>query len=1146
MKINKIKMIYILIVIFTVLLSMNFRTNAAIIRGNGKEGNPYIIDMDTAITSQGGQVSYIEIPITLKDGKVEFYFKIEGSDPQKCNGTYCVEYDEENKIVRFNFINAEKRVVYIRNSGDSYYVQAGTEPDTTTHPGYAEKEIKFTISSKEKFKDPVKYVSYGMEKSERNYFTLENAPVPGGDPEAPHLNYFVFTKGGTIEDLYTPVSNNNCDGTTFAGKKYYEIFDTRFLGFLWITGQEGFASLILEPYPTIGNADKPVGYIRFDDFFGDLNNPRLAGSCNEYTADIIYRFTSKEAVVEEKPNVIEVAITWILIGIGEVFMFVIRLFLGSSVTMDSIIFNRYEDVVVDLRGKVGIFADKEVKQIINVMYSGFEFLAIAIFIVILLYLGIQILLSVGTEKQSKCFKHLQNWLIGVLILFLFPSFFPFITDISNAIVSYIGKSAEPMYTQYNVIAILDDESILGENAHTVKLDEVIMQGISDREALLAKKQEELDEKRNKWLLLEIQVAAKKVEFEQKEEQILQKQTEVGSRKETIDAWDRHMDESFAITANSGSFPRDNPRYSSGVGPEKFNSPQDIMNLYDFGRYTNDMMNYIEQNRTSWSTTNDNELAAKQEEFNRVWDWWRNIYYRTNCVDCRVYPDGTEQHSPACESSKKYPTREVIPFTNEYKELQLELGRLETELKTLETELEPYRKLKSEIDKLEKDIEILRAYKETEGQVDLMSEMRSNAGKSGRVIYAIVWLVLMFQMIAVLTLYYKRIIMTAILIMIFPIVMITYAIDKINDGTAQSFEAWTKEFTINIFVQIVHAVIYVVLIKTGLEIYKADNSNWLFLFLSALFLFPGERLLRMIFGLEGTLAGTLKNDVVGAALMAKKALKGGARGAKGAVNLTKKGYNSAKNFAKDSMKDGFKNTVKGRAKSAKDKVKESWHKFGSAAADRKSESDNKRQRVADRKHNAREMNIRRRREMMQNASVAKKAMLKAVNAASMVRSGMYKAGNVGRKLKRGYHKAQNSFAGKSLKLAGASLRKLAGLSAGIAYGATEAVENGGKGLVNSINHGVSQGRDVKQMISGVSSKPKPKTTVPDYSKPKKTARKTAANMLGGQKPKKVPKKQGAQSVSRGSTKAGSKTKRRISSARRNVKVNKKTNYQETQS
>ena len=68
-------------------------------------------------------------------------------------------------------------------------------------------------------------------------------------------------------------------------------------------------------------------------------------------------------------------------------------------------------------------------------------------------------------------------------------------------------------------------------------------------------------------------------------------------------------------------------------------------------------------------------------------------------------------------------------------------------------------------------------------------------------------------------YFRRVIVVGFLILISPIVTITYPIDKIGDNKAQAFWVWFNELAINIFIQPIHAFIYLVFMFTAGEIAK---------------------------------------------------------------------------------------------------------------------------------------------------------------------------------------------------------------------------------------------------------------------------------------------------------------------------------------
>lgn len=60
-------------------------------------------------------------------------------------------------------------------------------------------------------------------------------------------------------------------------------------------------------------------------------------------------------------------------------------------------------------------------------------------------------------------------------------------------------------------------------------------------------------------------------------------------------------------------------------------------------------------------------------------------------------------------------------------------------------------------------------------------------------------------------YFKRLLTMGFLVIIAPLITVTYAIDKAGDGKAQAYTAWTKLFLSNAFMQPVHALMYTIFV-----------------------------------------------------------------------------------------------------------------------------------------------------------------------------------------------------------------------------------------------------------------------------------------------------------------------------------------------
>ena len=104
---------------------------------------------------------------------------------------------------------------------------------------------------------------------------------------------------------------------------------------------------------------------------------------------------------------------------------------------------------------------------------------------------------------------------------------------------------------------------------------------------------------------------------------------------------------------------------------------------------------------------------------------------------------------------------------------------------------------------------------------------------------------------------------AFLTIIAPLVAITYPIDKINDGKAQAFDLWLKEYIFNLLIQPMHLILYIVLVGSAME-FAAKNIFYVVIALG--FLMPAEKLLRRFFGFEKAQTPGMFAGPAGTALM----------------------------------------------------------------------------------------------------------------------------------------------------------------------------------------------------------------------------------------------------------------------------------------
>ena len=116
--------------------------------------------------------------------------------------------------------------------------------------------------------------------------------------------------------------------------------------------------------------------------------------------------------------------------------------------------------------------------------------------------------------------------------------------------------------------------------------------------------------------------------------------------------------------------------------------------------------------------------------------------------------------------------------------------------------------------------------------------------------AAIYLMFVGMTFAFLIMYIKRMITISFLIVIAPLITVTYAIDKANDGKAQALDTWLKEFIYNVLIQPFHCIIYLSLVSGVYELLQdasAGLAKFVIAIMMMMFLFKAENIVRSIFG-----------------------------------------------------------------------------------------------------------------------------------------------------------------------------------------------------------------------------------------------------------------------------------------------------------
>ena len=153
-----------------------------------------------------------------------------------------------------------------------------------------------------------------------------------------------------------------------------------------------------------------------------------------------------------------------------------------------------------------------------------------------------------------------------------------------------------------------------------------------------------------------------------------------------------------------------------------------------------------------------------------------------------------------------------------------------------------------------------------GEIRIQMQLERNDSSDDNVLleqvgYTILFIMFFFYTIAFLLVYLKRLIMLAFLTMIAPLVAMTYPIDKINDGNAQAFNMWLKEYVFNLLLQPLHLILYTMLVTSAIGFAK---EHMIYAIVALGFIFQADKILRKFFGFEK--ASTLETgSAVGGAM-----------------------------------------------------------------------------------------------------------------------------------------------------------------------------------------------------------------------------------------------------------------------------------------
>ena len=150
---------------------------------------------------------------------------------------------------------------------------------------------------------------------------------------------------------------------------------------------------------------------------------------------------------------------------------------------------------------------------------------------------------------------------------------------------------------------------------------------------------------------------------------------------------------------------------------------------------------------------------------------------------------------------------------------------------------------------------------------------------------VVYCMIVWQTFGFVLAYINRTIKLAFLIIISPLISITYSIDKMGDGKSQALNAWLKEFVYTILMQPFHCIIYMTMVDLAFNLLinpvSSDGlAESILAILCIKFIKTAEELIRSIFSFQDDGKGSLAAGTAAAAVALNKSKDIGSTARKG--------------------------------------------------------------------------------------------------------------------------------------------------------------------------------------------------------------------------------------------------------------------------
>lgn len=758
------------------------------------------------------------IDLYYKEGSSKFVY-FEFTSGSYNSAAYMVEHNSDKERIRLTLLGTSEEYKNVKAEEGINYLQAGAKSLKTsseTNSGDEDSENKidmqspyYRITSTEKFgafRNDGKRMNLGHSVDlgvVYNEDLLEQYNLLNTE----YSTFYVFSKSNLPYSSAYKITDDQKENAKISYKMYNDNNRVDYTAYGTFEG----SSTIKEKVKETTSSEK-IDYVdRSYTNFGSVN--------------VVYTFRGTSSEVEDSSEAvagdIEKIISKFLISIGDLFVKLTKI--GGDggetiISVDTLVFNEYPNTMVDFWGDTE-YMNTYAKSVITKWFNIFKAWAIIVYIILLVYIGIKTVLLSGTSEQKKVKGILEGWLEGLLLLFFLPFLFKYLIQINDAFVDIMRVNSKysihAYYTFENLYKDLGGQED-GEDSTTT-----ILERLKNAKKTLAKD------------TLELQEGMRDLENEKQE---------IIDKLDDKDFWNgigEWFEELAFNSSKDGVVNFYEKREGLTISKDGVTKDADAIDE-DITEISKEFFSSGD-NITTYLTKDEIEKAINENEElqNLIKDYVYNLEYTFENGRAITVTELEKFHDKVKSFAENIIKREAENIISNNYEVMKE---------ALEKEIAEKQAKMDELDEVILKIE--------NGDADLMGDMRRKAGKTYRIFYVIVWYILLFELIILLIMYYKRLFMLMILVIVFPLVTLAYAYGKSKGGKPTVFKNWVQEYIVNVFIQSIHAILYVTLVEAGYSVYIADNDNWLIFVLALTGLIIVEPIFKNIIGVKGSTVSDL--------------------------------------------------------------------------------------------------------------------------------------------------------------------------------------------------------------------------------------------------------------------------------------------------